>query len=180
MSDKCSAVLPDAVVFSNKTLVLALIQQSSMEVQGNYLHLKRSCKPLEQVRLVITVPQQSCLKKKKESVHVDWSPWDIFVMFWQSVMTQIIFCTGISTFWTNKYLFLNLSYLVLKLYIIAGMPGSTSSRSITFYLIMCMHTYCTFHPKPGHVSAIRKGKNICSAKTVLRQKCLLNSMSHWL
>lgn len=40
------------------------------------------------------------------------------------------------------------------------MPGSMSSRNITFYLIMCIHPYCTFHPKPGHVSAIRKGKNM--------------------
>lgn len=42
---------------------------------------------------------------------------------------------------------------------------------------MCIHTNCIFHPKPGHVSAIRKGRNIRLAQIALRQKCLINSMS---
>lgn len=44
---------------------------------------------------------------------------------------------------------------------------------------MCIHTYCTFHPKPGHVSAIRKGRNIHLLQAAQWQKCLLNSMSHF-
>lgn len=45
---------------------------------------------------------------------------------------------------------------------------------------MCIHTYCTFHSKPKHVSAIREGRNIGLLQTELRQKCLLISVSHLL
>jgi len=36
-----------------------------------------------------------------------------------------------------------------------------------------------FHPKPGHVSDIRKGRHIHLSQTALRQKCLLDLMSHF-
>lgn len=118
---------------------------------------------------------------------MDWYPWVWFfgcLGFFHHccILTfsqDSIFWTGISTFWANKYLFLNLSYLALRLHIIFALLGSMSSRDIKFYLIMCIHTYCRFHHKPGHVSAIRKGRNNCLSQTTLRQNCLLNSMSHF-
>lgn len=109
-----------------------------------------------------------------------WIDIHIFVVFWYSVMTQMvseqvflplgqinIYSSTCQTYFWN--------YIVLLLCL-----GVWAAEDIKFYLIMCIHTYCTFHPKPRHVSTIIKGRNISLSRRSPRQKCLLNSMSHFL
>lgn len=67
-------------------------------------------------------------EEKKEREVFEWIYIHIFCCVLIFSHDSNGFWTGISASWANKYLFFNLSDLVLKLYSIVALPGSMGSR----------------------------------------------------